>query len=1032
MSIRTRRLRPGASPLPRSPRPMRASRCLSFDTLEWRLAPSATLLLDRPAGPILTQAADIGLLDGSVSVAGAIDAGAEVDWYGFTLDRPAAVTLSATSESDFAGVLTLYNNDLYDYGDLQNPLGYRRLAQHAAAPDSAAELTEVLGAGSYFVAVSGAGNRYFHPLLADSGDIGSSGSYELSFSARPLDIDTTTGAVVLRAEPGAGEALAGAPLVLRLEFSTALDPWSVAPWMNMTLTHNATGAFGDGSDLDVPIAFTNVSVAGTELQIFPAMPLAPGAYRLLIVGDPASGLPTVNDLGGLPLGRDYQHFFEVAGSEGQAPDAPANDSAAGALELGDVAGLVQVEGVIGDDPLHFSPGADVDLYHFQVAGAGTFQLLSEVFAGRIGSPLDPGLSLFRLDPASGRLEHVAGNDNTLNPTPSDGGFVPLFTDAVLFAGLTEGDYYLAVSSTFNVPDKLFGLLPGGEGIFDPNESRSGVNGFSTGPYVLSVFLRPDEGAPSVVSTSIAAGAVLDSPPTRIEVEFDRPVNLQELAYATFLATADGRLDAVFVSGSDGVQYHPRLETYDPLTGRAIFMFYDAVPAGPAELHLSGPLGLASLGGVPLGDHVVPFSVAANARSSAPAPLVWEAREPNDSALGAQELGPIFPRELGADSPQGNGIAVVQVGAAGAGDFYRFEILQPNHLFVSVHGPDLPAGVSPQLLDAGGNVLPAMPQGDDGRAIMTQLDAGVYFVVVSGWTLEEAVSLQYELRISALDAIENPTPLTIGPAPALRLRLVTIRPSTDPVNPGPDSPAPTRPGAVVEVRPVAAIVEAAPAVALAHGPSEGGPSSNTPGTPRAPGPVEASITPVSPPAAGAAAAPSLPRPSVDLPRGVVAALSHGPVGGVRATPTELGAAQLWVRIPTDSVPPASLALGQLAQLLFVIQTDFSLVPTHEDDADAPAAADATDVPAPVQESRSVAPASSTPDWAPLVDVLLRMSEWLLPLAPQQVEASRAPAAPAAPRQAGRPLGAAAAIAAVGGLIAIAPHRPTGGRRQEVRR
>ena len=62
--------------------------------------------------------------------------------------------------------------------------------------------------------------------------------------------------------------------------------------------------------------------------------------------------------------------------------------------------------VIGDDPWYnpaksadpsnpdpqFNPGNQVNLYHFHVGGAGPSALLAEVFAGRIGSPLTPGLS----------------------------------------------------------------------------------------------------------------------------------------------------------------------------------------------------------------------------------------------------------------------------------------------------------------------------------------------------------------------------------------------------------------------------------------------------------------------------------------------------------------------------------------------------------------------------------------------------------------------------------------------------------------
>ena len=72
-------------------------------------------------------------------------------------------------------------------------------------------------------------------------------------------------------------------------------------------------------------------------------------------------------------------------------------------------------------PIHYEPRDDhilvitidrpeaknsLDLYHFRVEGAGRYAFRAEVFAGRIGSPLDPGVSLFEMDPLTGRLRFV--------------------------------------------------------------------------------------------------------------------------------------------------------------------------------------------------------------------------------------------------------------------------------------------------------------------------------------------------------------------------------------------------------------------------------------------------------------------------------------------------------------------------------------------------------------------------------------------------------------------------------------------------
>ena len=102
-------------------------------------------------------------------------------------------------------------------------------------------------------------------------------------------------------------------------------------------------------------------------------------------------------------------------------------------------------GAIGDDPSfnpslspdptnpepQLIPANQVDLYHFRITGPGRYAMLAEVFAGRIGSPLDPGISLYELDPSDGALVFIAGNNNTLNPTPGTDGSIPLFTDSAL-------------------------------------------------------------------------------------------------------------------------------------------------------------------------------------------------------------------------------------------------------------------------------------------------------------------------------------------------------------------------------------------------------------------------------------------------------------------------------------------------------------------------------------------------------------------------------------------------------------------------
>src|SRR5205823_8633548 len=161
---------------------------------------------------------------------------------------------------------------------------------------------------------------------------------------------------------------------------------------------------------DVELAGVRFSAAASELQLFPAAPLKPGSYRVFLAGD-AGGPEVLTDLAGTPLGKtdqapdgqDYTFRFRVDGVEGHSgparagDDTPARANDLGALPVG---AMTQIRGAIGDDPFYDSanpllrPGADVDLYHFRVEGAGRYAFRAEVFAGRIGSPLDPGVSLF--------------------------------------------------------------------------------------------------------------------------------------------------------------------------------------------------------------------------------------------------------------------------------------------------------------------------------------------------------------------------------------------------------------------------------------------------------------------------------------------------------------------------------------------------------------------------------------------------------------------------------------------------------------
>ncbi len=91
-------------------------------------------------GETVDTAGDLGALDRTSRVTGTIGegpaAGADVDWYHFSLGRPTHVTVTlgpGGRVGAFGGVLSLYNEDPFDFGDPLSPLGHRLTAQGGAA-----------------------------------------------------------------------------------------------------------------------------------------------------------------------------------------------------------------------------------------------------------------------------------------------------------------------------------------------------------------------------------------------------------------------------------------------------------------------------------------------------------------------------------------------------------------------------------------------------------------------------------------------------------------------------------------------------------------------------------------------------------------------------------------------------------------------------------------------------------------------------------------------------------------------------------
>jgi hypothetical protein len=714
-------------------------------------AASAGVVSMPSAPPTIDQAQYLGDLSATpwVAVNGTLGAGqtstADVAWFSFSLARPAQVKLATLDRAlphGLVGVLSLYNCDPGDFGDYYDPYGCRLLEQAVGTAKNNAQLTQDLAAGIYYVAISGSGNRYFAPGIADSGYPGSTGNYRLDITADDLGLDPNGTPVLLGSDPAPGAVLPASPLILRLEFSAPLNTNAVMLGGNVQLTWNPTGSFGDGSDVSLGISSYNLSTSGTELQLIPAQTLSPGYYQITI---------------GASLAQPATVTFQVAGVDGAAT---ADDSTATAQELGNVtaASLVQVAGAIGDDssaPLPFNQ-SDVDLYHFQITGAGRYAFSSEVFAGRIGSPLNPEITLYQLG-SDGQLQQIAFNAQTLNPTTTnDNQFTPLYTDSAINAGLTAGEYYLAVSSNGTV--------------FDPTQSHSGQGGWSTGDYVLNLIVQPAQAPAQVVATSPANGATLNAPPTQLVVQFSARVNVQQLAYQAYQQTGQGALSQVYIVRDDGTYYYPRLQSYDPTTNQATFLMLDALPTGHYELHLSGPQGLTDVAGNPLmgntfgGDYVVHFAVKlAVPRGSNGDPRTWTYQPTNTGATNVQTLGTLFPLELQS------GVTVVRPASApgrAGGDYYWFQVLQNQQYLFAISGVNLPPGTQLQLLDANGNPVNAAVQAD-GISLLAGLTPGWYGLGVVG-SIPSGVT--YQIRMTLMGAADWQAPLTSGAAPALRIYL----------------------------------------------------------------------------------------------------------------------------------------------------------------------------------------------------------------------------------------------------------------------
>jgi hypothetical protein len=141
--------------------------------------------------------------------------------------------------------------------------------------------------------------------------------------------------------------------------------------------------------------------------------------------------------------------------------------------------------------LYPANGTDIDVYSFQLDSRGT--LAAETVVARPGQPvtslLDSVLTLYRQDPATGRRELVARNDDYFGRDS----FLGLDLEATNGSG-DPYTYYLAVTSTGNTA-------------FNPEVENSGANGRSDGQYRLRMSFTPAGEASNTIVD--ATGTPLD-------------------------------------------------------------------------------------------------------------------------------------------------------------------------------------------------------------------------------------------------------------------------------------------------------------------------------------------------------------------------------------------------------------------------------------------------------------------------------------------------------------------------------------------
>ena len=193
---------------------------------------------------------------------------------------------------------------------------------------------------------------------------------------------------------------------------------------------------------------------------------------------------------------------------------------------------------------------------------------------------------------------------------------------------------------------------------------------------------------------------------------------------------------------------------------------DGLPNGVNELHLSGRLGLADLGGNPLpandpsGDYVIRFTVNGPPRGIDNNPQTWSTQPSNDQAH-PQAMGVLFPDELQNDLVVTRDFGAGQFSnlspIASSADYYQFQVLQSRMYTFSLSDADLPNSISLTLITPDGQTFSPLA-GTSPHVLNITLDPNVtYTLRVGEWAPGQATVTVYHLHMD-LSGSAGPAPV----------------------------------------------------------------------------------------------------------------------------------------------------------------------------------------------------------------------------------------------------------------------------------